>query len=243
MNIFQLVLGSIFPPYKINIIRSEQNKLFQAIISELPTDYKELQNQVLSGRFWGLENWKGYSGFKFVSLSYPGETYHQYKKRGGNFKISGIKVFSKSNRKFEDVEILVRDNLVQGLKISNSDYLLKEFDLERIDTGNVIKSTFNFLPDDTDIFYNSLSQDIKDILNVDDIFDIDFNDRTFYVFYDLEDGNYLAVDKNLKVYSLVHDAKPMAKGMKIPFIEILNEIYNNQFDKEVHLKERYRNNG
>jgi hypothetical protein len=113
--------------------------------------------------------------------------------------------------------------------------------LSSINGEGAVKTPFTFLPDATDIFYDSLSQNIRDILHPDDIFDIDFNNRTFYAFYDLEDGNYLAADKNLKVYSLVHDARPMAKGMKISFIEILNEISNNQFDKKKHLEERYRN--
>jgi hypothetical protein len=45
----------------------------------------------------------------------------------------------------------------------------------------------------------------------------------------------------LKVYSLVHDAKPMAQGMKISLSEIINEIACNKFDKAKHLEERYKN--
>ncbi|HEY9004271.1 MAG TPA: hypothetical protein VIM89_23145 [Mucilaginibacter sp.] len=240
MNIFQQALGTVFPPYKRKVRREEQNELFKAIISSLPFEYKELREQAIACRFFGLENWKGNPDFKFVTLSYPGETYSVYKKRGQNFKISGLKIFSKITGRFEDVQILVGNNLIHGLKIENSNYQLKEFDLNRINVEGIQKTPFAFPPDDTDIFYDFLGQDIKNILGPDDIFDIDFNNRTFYAFYDLEDGNFLAVDKNLKVYSLVHDARPMAKGMKTSFIEILNKISNNQFDKEKHLEERYR---
>ena len=241
MNIFQRILGTIFPPYKINVRRRERNELFQAIISSLPLEYKELQEQTLSCRFLFFDDWKDNPDFKFVTQSYPGETYDLYKKRGLNFKISGLKIFSKITSEYEDIHILVKNNLVQGLKITNSDYQSKEFDLSNINGEGAVKTPFTFLPDATDIFYDSLGQDIRDILDPDDIFDIDFNNRTFYAFYDLEDGNYLAVDKNLKVYSLVHDARPMVTAMEISFIEMLNEILNNQFDKEKHLNERYRN--
>ncbi|MBK6381821.1 MAG: hypothetical protein IPF72_20030 [Chitinophagaceae bacterium] len=85
--------------------------------------------------------------------------------------------------------------MVSGLKIENSHYQLSEFDLGKINNKSVTKSVFTFPPRDIDIFYESLDQEIKNKLNSDDLFDIDFNNRTFYSFLDLEDGNYLAVDK------------------------------------------------
>ena len=222
-------------------MRQEQAKLFTAVISSLPEDLNSIKEQTLSGRLWGLDNWKLYPDFKFVSLSYGGNTVFKYKKRGQNFKISGLQIFSNLTRKFEDIEILIQDNLVSGLKIKNSQYQLSEFDLGKIHNKGVTKSVFTFPPSDIDIFYDALDQETKNKLNPDDLFDIDFNNRTFYSFCDLEDGNYLAVDKNLKVYSLIHDAKPMVTGIKTSFSNILSEIEDNKFDKEKHLEERYRN--
>ena len=222
-------------------MRQEQAKLFTAVISSLPEDLNSIKEQTLSGRLWGLDNWKLYPDFKFVSLSYGGNTVFKYKKRGQNFKISGLQIFSNLTRKFEDIEILIQDNLVSGLKIKNSQYQLSEFDLGKIHNKGVTKSVFTFSPSDIDIFYDALDQETKNKLNPDDLFDIDFNNRTFYSFCDLEDGNYLAVDKNLKVYSLIHDAKPMVTGIKTSFSNILSEIEDNKFDKEKHLEERYRN--
>jgi hypothetical protein len=57
----------------------------------------------------------------------------------------------------------------------------------------------------------------------------------------LEDGNYLATDKKLNVYSLVHDARPMAKKLKHSLADILDDIATKTFDKEKHLEERYKN--
>ena len=61
----------------------------------------------------------------------------------------------------------------------------------------------------------------------------------YYTFFDLEDGNYLAVDKKLNVYSLVHDARPMVKKMKVTFKSILDELASGSFQIEKHLDERY----
>lgn len=241
MNIFQKILGTVYPPYKYSILRQEQAKLFTAVISSLPEDLNQIKEHTLSARFWGLDDWKLYPDFKFIFLSYGGDTMFKYKKRGQNFKISGLQIFSNVSGRFEDIEILIQDNFVSGLKIKNSQYQLSEFDLEKINNKSVAKCVFTFPPNEIDLFYDSLDPEIKNKLNPDDLFDIDFNNRTFYSFCDLEDGNYLAVDKNLKVYSLVHDAKPMVTGLKISFSDILVEIADNKFDNEKHLEERYRN--
>ena len=72
-----------------------------------------------------------------------------------------------------------------------------------------------------------------------DFFEIEFNGRVYYAFNDLEDGNYLAVNEKLEVYSLVHDAKPMVKKQNTSFDEILSDLQTNKFDKQQHLKDRY----
>ncbi|WP_307294968.1 hypothetical protein [Flavobacterium sp. SORGH_AS_0622] len=98
---------------------------------------------------------------------------------------------------------------------------------------------FDFPPNEIDLFYDSLDSNIREKLNYNELFDIDFNGRTFYVIYDLEDGNYIAVDNKQNVYSLIHDAEPMILKMKITFLEILEQIENNQFDVSAHFDKRY----
>ena len=117
MSVFQKILGAVFPPYKFILWRKERSELFMSIILSLPDDYKQIRIQTLSSRFWGLDDWKGYPDFKFVTLSCKGDTLSDYKKRGQNFKISGLEIFSRRNKKLEGIEILVQDNIVKGLKI------------------------------------------------------------------------------------------------------------------------------
>jgi hypothetical protein len=44
----------------------------------------------------------------------------------------------------------------------------------------------------------------------------------------------------MRVWSLVHDAKPMAKLLKVDLKELLSEIAESKFDGDAHLDERYR---
>lgn len=240
MNILQKTLGAIFPPYKFSEIRKEQRKLFDAIINALPEQLSEIKNQTKSSTFYDLTYWKLYPDFKYIVLGYGEDIIFKYKKRGENFRISGLRIFSKQTNNLENIELLIQDNLVIGLKITNSNYQLDEFKLSSIDNQNFEILSFDFPPNEIDVFYDNLDSKIKERLNYNELFDIDFNGRIFYAFYDLEDGNYLAVDKKQNVYSLIHDAKPMASRMKISFLEILEDIESKQFDVNAHFDERYR---
>lgn len=234
------ILSKLFKPYRFKIIRKGQDLLLKSIIGSLPKEFLDFKTQFKSLTFHGLTDWTLFPDYKFVYLSYPGNTLNDYKKRGDNYKISGIEIFSFKTQKPESIEILVNDNLLSGFKISNSDYIQSEFDLGKINTKNVLKSDFVFPPHEIDLFYDSLDSKIKNMLNPDDIFDIDYNNRTFYAFFDLEDGNYLAVDKKQNVYSLIHDARPAATKIKYSFIEILTDISEGRFDKDKHIDDRYR---
>jgi hypothetical protein len=240
MNSIQRFFGAVFPPYRHSLIQKEQGQILSALLDSLPKEFENLKQQAKGSRFFGLSNWVLFPEFKFITTAFPGETVYQYKKRGQDYKISGVKLFSKKENTFIDAELLIQDNLITGIRIPKSNYELSEFDISRINGIVATKSPFDFPQSDIDKFIESLDADIKEKVNPDKVFDIDFGNKTFFAFFDMKDGNYLAVDKNQKVYSLVHDAKPMSKQMKITFREILSDIAEGRLNKDQHLDERYR---
>ncbi|MBE9462182.1 hypothetical protein ACFP1I_13165 [Dyadobacter subterraneus] len=238
MNVFQKILGIIFPPYKFAVLRREQGQLFTAIISVLPESMASIKEVALSGKFFGFSEWKEYPDFKFCEVSYSQTQWTSGNKRGENFKILGFQLYSSRTNQFEDIEILVKNNLVNGLKITNSEYYLSEFGTLKFKSDSIHKLDFQFMPEKIDLFYNSLDLNIKQRIMPSDLFEIEFNGRVYYAFNDLEDGNYLAVNERLEVYSLVHDSKPMAKKQNVSFDKILSDLQTNKFDKQ-HFKDRY----
>lgn len=240
MNLIDKIFGMLFPPYQFKITRKEQKMILRAVIDSLPKDFDEFKFQISTLTFHGLSDWSLIPDYKFVYFSYPENTLNDYKKRGINYKISGIEIFSKKTKEYEHIEILVNDNLLSGFRISNSDYSLYELDLKKINAKNAVKSNFDFPPNEIDLFYDSLDCKIKSMLNPEEIFEIDYNNKTFYAFYDLENGNYLAIDKNQSVYSLIHDAKPAITKIKCSFEDILVDVIAGKFDKDKHMVERFR---
>ncbi|MCU0392364.1 MAG: hypothetical protein MUE81_14705 [Thermoflexibacter sp.] len=240
MNILQKILASIFPPYKFSILRKEGSQLFLAIVDSLPDNFREVKEKSKIGYFQGFSDWKLFPNYKFVSKSYGGKRIAKLNKRGEDFKISGLQLFSIKNRRFEEVEILVQNGFVVGLKITNSDYRLDEFDLKNINNQDIMKSDFGFPKSKVDEFYDNLEDEIKSKLNYNDLIETEMNGKTYFEFYDLEDGNCFAVDKHLKVFSIIHDARPMVKAMPTSFKEMLTQLFNNEFDIEKHFDERYK---
>ncbi|MGN8070907.1 hypothetical protein [Mucilaginibacter sp. 22184] len=234
------LIGQIFPPYKFKIQRQEWTLLVDTLITNLPDDYQELKEQRQRTRLYGLSDWILFPGFMFITIGYDENGHREFKKRRTSYQLSGQRIFSKKLNDYTSVDFLIKENLLAGIRIENSNYEIEEFDLKRVQSQHLERTRIEFPPSDLDLFYDGLDDQIKSKLNPEDIFDIDFNNRKFYAFYDLKDGNYLATDKKLNVYSLVHDAKPMAKKLKYSLSEILDDIIAENFDKGKHLEERYR---
>jgi hypothetical protein len=241
MKGIQKILGLVFPSYKQRVQRNELTLLVDSLINSLPAAFHELKEQRKKTNLFFLSDWALFPGFKFMSIGYPGTTLNDFKKRGQNYRLSGQRIYSKRENDYVGVEFIINDNYIAGLRIENSNYQVEEFDLKRIEVRNIKRTPVKFPPSELDLFYERLDENLKSKLNPDDIFDISFGHRTYYAFYDLEDGNYLATDKKLNVYSLVHDARPMAKKLKSSFAEILEEIETKAFDASKHVEERYKN--
>ena len=240
MRALKKIIGYIFPPYKFKAQRQEWTLLLNSLINSLPDDYQELKEQRQETNLLNLSDWVLFPGFKFITTGYPGTSLNDFKRRGRNFRLSGQRIFSKILNDYTNVDFIVHDNFLAGLRIENSNYEIEEFDLKGIQNQNLEQTVLTFPPSEVDLFYARLDDNVKNKLNPDDIFDIDLNHRTFYAFYDLEDGNYLAADKKLNIYSLVHDARPMVKKLKYSLEGILVAIEEKNFDKDKHLEERFK---
>lgn len=239
MNIIRRLFAAILPRYRETLLNEQHAALAKGLLDCLPEEYKSLKSQTLEVRFHGFSDWPGKPEFKLLDLLYPGETLFKFRKAGENYTLSGFTILSNITQKHETAELLIKDNLPIGIRISNAAYKLHEYDLQTITAQQIAATPYTFEPSQAEIFYESLREELRSQLSLDDLQEIELNNRVYFSFFDLEDGNYLAVDKNLIAYSLVHDAKPMAKRLKKSFPELLHEVKNGKFDVDLHLNERY----
>ena len=81
-----------------NKLFKNENDLVKAIISALPNDFAIIKTQFCSCYVHDIKIWDSFPDYRIVVVGYPGKTYFEYKKRGQNFKISGLEIYSDKNK-------------------------------------------------------------------------------------------------------------------------------------------------
>ncbi|MCU0438902.1 MAG: hypothetical protein MUC49_13460 [Raineya sp.] len=95
-------------------------------------------------------------------------------------------------------------------------------------------------PTEIEDFYIQLDDTCKGFINYDDIIPLLFENTTIFLFYDLEDGNYFATDRDGNAYSCIHDARPFVVKMNIKAKKLIESIQNKTFDIQKHFDDRYK---
>ena len=168
MNFAQKLLAKTFPPYRYKKEREIGQRLYLSIMNALPLEFDELKKQSDKLSFNSLSPWVLYPEFLFLSMFFPGESYNQLKKKGQNYKIQGIKILNGKTDTFELLELLVKDNTPIGLKIGKNNFNLFEINPDKIKTENIISSSFEFEPDDSDKLWDKLPIDVQNSLQQND---------------------------------------------------------------------------
>jgi hypothetical protein len=134
-----------------------------------------------------------------------------------NGRLIGIKIFDLNDQDYKEIELDLYDGVLIGYRIQTGKY-----DLERIDIGNLHFKPFQ---SEDKLEYEAALKDLKcEHLELDNGFEIELSGKTYYTIKDLEDGNYIAIDKKGKVYGMFHDPfviEPISSDLAT-FIEQLN---------------------
>jgi hypothetical protein len=130
---------------------------------------------------------------------YSPAAYQQYLNESPklNGLLVGIKVFDLTDQNYKEVELDLHDGVLIGYRVQPGKY-----DLSKVDVVNL---QFKPFQSEDKIKYKAALKDLKSHLELDNGFEIEHSSNTYYVIKDLEDGNYIAIDKKGKVYGLFHD--------------------------------------
>ena len=146
------------------------------------------------------------------------------------FNLTGISVLNKKRNSYQPIKLYYQSDGLTKIEIENPEYFHKTFDLNQIQKGKLELEHLKMENPDKKVaekILKSLTKNQINLLELDYTFEIEFDEKLYYTILDMEDGNYVAVDKKGKIYRLNHDHKEMVKLIADKPTDFF-DIYNGQ---------------
>lgn len=203
-----------------------QIEIFEHNVAEiLKTDFPEIKEALeLSSKIYFIQFCKKPSGI-CLSRAYNKEILRAQK---SNFDLYGLQIFNKKSKEYENITLFFIDNLLALIEIEHPERFHKIYDYNKLQIGELKIKPISFENLDTKITRDILKNVPKAKLNqleIEDAIEIECNENLYYTILDMENGNFIAVDKNEKVYRLNHDHLEKVKKISNT-IEDFFDIYN-----------------
>ena len=145
----------------------------------------------------------------FILRSYSQKSYEEIKRNHRTyFNLTGISAWNRKTEKQEPLKLNYQNNTLTKIEIDNPDYFHKTFDLNQIQKNEIKLEHLKIENPDRKIAekaLKTLSKEQLELLELEYTFEIELDEKLFYTILDMEDGNYIAVDKKSKIYRLNHD--------------------------------------
>ena len=125
-----------------------------------------------------------------------------------NYYLTGISILNKNTKRYQPIVLFYQSDGLTRIEIDNPQYFHKNFNWNQIQKNQIkLKKIKIENPDKkiAEMALRSLSENQIKLLDLDYTFEIEFGENSFYTILDMEDGNYIAVDKKGKIYRLNHD--------------------------------------
>ena len=191
-------------------VTGEDLAVLKKIVAILPAKYSYLKDQISEEFIIGKKpNELGDENTLRFSLD------SNLAKKFGNpdlpefFIIKNIKIWNAAKHKYSTVELHILTGFLAGIRI-NAKY--KELNFNKFDVSDVSEKHFQ---DDGKTTLNNLLSDLDpeltNYLDLEETFLIEIPEGEFYTIKNLGDGNYLAINDNREVYSLIHDPYEVEK--------------------------------
>ncbi|MDO5969623.1 hypothetical protein Q4Q35_07375 [Flavivirga aquimarina] len=212
-------------------IKQKHIEQFELKIAELlRAEMPELTKAIEISKFYGFSFVKNPSAISILrSCSEKG--YEEVKRNHKTFfYITGISVLNHKTGIYEPVRLKYLHDVLTQIEIENPEYFHKTFDLNQIQKSAIKLEHLKMENPDQKIAEKALKTLTKEqlkLLELDYAFEIELDEKLFYTILDMEDGNYVAVDKKGKIYRLNHDNEERVKLIANKPTDFF-EIYNGQ---------------
>jgi hypothetical protein len=146
------------------------------------------------------------------------------------FHLYGIAVPEKKTGELKPLKLTYSYDSLAFIEIENPEKFHRKYDLTNVRIGEVELEQMPMENPDREIAekaLKSLTREQKELLELEDAFEIEIEGKVYYTILDMEDGNYIAVDISGKIFRLNHDHAERIKKIADKPIDFV-KLYNGQ---------------
>lgn len=152
--------------------------------------------------------------------------------------ITGIEFYNKKTKAFQNIPCSFSNYQLSFIEFENPEKFHKILDISKVVIKNLEIQKVPIINPDKEIVEKILNiRNKKEIekLDLEYCFEIEYENKKFYTILDFENGNYIATDKNGKIYFLDHTTNIGVKKIHENIVEFLTEFDGNKFELEEKL--------
>jgi len=196
-------------------IRKKHIEQFEIRIAELlKSELPQLMEVIKLSKINGINFMHNPKGI-YISHSYNPKDFEIINRNHKTFfNLTGISVYNAKENNYKPVKLYYQSDSLTQIEIENPECFHKNYDLDKILKNDIKIENLNIENPDKKIVekaLKSLSKEQIELLELDYTFEIEFNKKLFYTILDMDDGNYIAVDRKGKIYRLNHDHQKRIK--------------------------------
>ena len=191
-----------------NIKKKHIEQFEQKIAGLLIDKFPQFQQVIDLSKIYGISFTQVPKGI-YISRGYSPDAYNEIQRNHRtHFNLNGIYVYNLKKQMFIPLKLNYSFDSLTSIEIDDPERFHKNFDLEKLQVTNIDIEELTIENPDKEIvekICKGLTKDQIRTLELEDTFEIEFDDKLYYTILDMEDGNYIAVDKSGIVYRLNHD--------------------------------------
>lgn len=222
-------------------IKTKHIEQFELKIAGLLKDEFPQFSKVLDvSKLYGLSFTHNPNGI-YISRGYNPDAYDEIQKNHRtHFNLIGVSAFHLKRHSYVPLKLNYSFDSLTSIEIDEPQRFHKNFDLDNLQIGKIeIEELPNENPDKETVekILKVLTKEQKESLELEDSFEIEFDEKLFYTILDMEDGNYIAVDKSGNVYRLNHDHENRIRKIARKPVDFFNFYHGDKTELEQIMEE------
>lgn len=206
-------------------------KQFEIEIAELLSiEFPEFKKVIEMSELNGINFMEKPQGIN-LTRSYNPKVYGEIKRNHNTcFNLVGVSVFEKKTKKYVPIKLGYLHDALNIIEIPNPKQFHRIYDLNNTKVEKIeIKNIKLENPEKAIVLkiLNEIDREKLSSLDLENTFEIEIDGQLFFTIIDMEDGNYIAIDKERIIYRLNHDQNVRVKKIAENPIEFF-KIYSDK---------------